>query len=134
MKSQETIDRHMTAQPYTIGKGQPLQTAHHIMREHRIRHLPVLDGGRVVGIVSDRDLALVEAMKGVDVHRVTVEEAMTADPYCVDESTPLEAVVRHMAQHKMGAALVTDRSNHVVGIFTAIDAMQTLAWHLGGHR
>lgn len=57
--------------------------------EHQIRHLPVLDGGKLVGIVTQRDLHLVETLKGVDQQTVTVEEAMSQDVYTVEPETPL---------------------------------------------
>jgi acetoin utilization protein AcuB len=51
-----TVERFMTRSPLTIGQDQPLAAAHRMMREHRVRHLPVLDGGMLVGVVSQRDL------------------------------------------------------------------------------
>jgi acetoin utilization protein AcuB len=56
MKSVPTVDKYMTSHPHTIGVDQPLSLAHKIMTEFRIRHLPVLDGGKLVGVISDRDL------------------------------------------------------------------------------
>ena len=57
---------YMTPSPLTIGRDQTLATAHDLMRKHDIRHLPVLDGGVLVGIVTDRDLHLVESLAGTD--------------------------------------------------------------------
>jgi acetoin utilization protein AcuB len=116
----------MTLLPHTVGRDQTLAAAHHMMNEHRIRHLPVLAGGKLVGIVSDRDLKFIEALKDVDPERVTIEEAMSQEPYTVPPETPLGDVVRTMATERYGAALVVDHGK-VVGIFTAIDAMRLLA-------
>ena len=116
----------MTPLPHTVGRDQTLASAHHIMNEHRIRHLPVLAGGHLVGIVSDRDLKFIEALKDVDPERVTIEEAMSQEPYTVPPETPLGDVVRTMATERYGAALVVEHGK-VVGIFTAIDALRLLA-------
>lgn len=125
----ESIDKYMTSSPHTIGKDQPLAKAHELMREHRIRHLPVLDGGRLVGIVSDRDLKLVETLKDVDPAEVRVSEAMTEEPYSVAPLASLASVVREMAKKKYGCAVVME-DNHIRGIFTAIDGLEALAWIL----
>jgi acetoin utilization protein AcuB len=120
------IREFMTPLPHTIGRDQPMSAAHRLMNEHRIRHLPVLAGGELVGIVSDRDLKFVEALKDVDPERVTIEEAMSQAPYTVAPETPLGEVVSKMADERYGAALVVERGS-VVGIFTAIDALRTLS-------
>ena len=130
MKDKSVAD-YMTRSPHSIGLDQPLSQAHKLMREHHIRHLPVLSGGRLVGILSDRDLAFVEALRDVDPSRVTVEDAMTAMPYSITQSTPLAKVAREMAEHRYGSAVIMEES-HVIGVFTTTDALRALADALGG--
>src|SRR5688500_11904580 len=101
-----TISTHMTRSPHTIGVSQSLSTAHLLMTKHRIRHLPVLDGGSLVGLVSLRDLHFIETLRDVDPDVVTVEEAMTAEPYAVGTNASLSTVVAMMAKHKYGSAVV----------------------------
>ena len=120
------IQKYMTTCPETIGQDQPMSTAHQVMREHDIRHLPVLAGGHIVGIVSDRDLSLMETLKDVDPKKVTVEEAMSRDPYVVGPDAPLDDVLREMASRKYGSTVVADRGK-VVGIFTTVDACAAFA-------
>ncbi len=103
-----------------------MAVAHDLMRKHRMRHLPVLHAGSVVGVLSDGDLHLIETLADVDPERVIVEEAMTQDPYCVAPTTPLAEVAREMAEHKYGCALIVE-GHHVVGIFTTVDACRVLA-------
>jgi acetoin utilization protein AcuB len=110
----------------TIGDQQPMSVAHDMMREQRIRHLPVLHQGKVVGIVTDRDLRLVETLKDVDPAKVAVSEAMTPDPYVVTPEASLDEVVSTMAIKKYGSAVVSD-NGHVVGIFTTVDACSAFA-------
>src|SRR5687767_11866268 len=76
-----TIRKYMTMSPHTIGADQTLAHAHAMLREHRIRHLPVLRGGRLVGMLTERDLGLVEAFKDVDPQLVVVEDAMSQEVY-----------------------------------------------------
>jgi acetoin utilization protein AcuB len=121
-----TIDRYMSAHPHTIGKEQSLSFAHKLMREHHIRHLPVLEGRQLVGVVSERDLHLVETLRDVDPDQVMVEDAMSMTPYIVAPDAPIDEVVGEMVAHKYGSAVVLDR-NEVVGVFTTIDAMTAFA-------
>lgn len=119
------IARYMSTTPHTIGREQTLSTAHKIMREHRVRHLPVLEGGKLVGVISDRDLALIETLRDVDPSKVTVEDAMTQAPYTVSPDASLDEVVATMAEHRYGSAIILDNGN-VVGVFTTVDALTAL--------
>jgi acetoin utilization protein AcuB len=119
------IDAFMTRGVQTIGLKSRLSEAHRLMNDNAIRHLPVLEGGRLVGMLSQRDLHLIETLQGVDPQEVTVEEAMTQEVYAVPPGTPLAQVARAMAAHKYGSALVL-RGNELEGIFTTVDALQAL--------
>jgi acetoin utilization protein AcuB len=121
-----TVRDFMTFTPHIIGRQQTLATAHLLMRSNGIRHLPVLDGGVLVGVVSERDLHLVETLKDTDPRTTPVEEAMSPDPLTVRPETPLADAARLMHEHKTGSVIVIER-DHVVGIFTAVDALRALA-------
>ncbi len=125
-KAIPTIQKYMTTSPHSIGAEQVLSQAHAMMRQHEIRHLPVLQGGILVGMLSERDLALIETLKDVDPTKVTVEDAMTINPYFVSPDAPLDEVVTHMAEHKHGSAVVM-QNGHVVGIFTSVDVCRSFA-------
>jgi acetoin utilization protein AcuB len=99
------------------------------MRKFEIRHLPVLHGGKLIGLLSLRDLHLVETLPNVDPELVRVEEAMTQDVYAVEPKTPLKQVVSEMAARKLGSAVVVEGSK-VVGVFTTVDALDLLAERL----
>lgn len=120
-----TIRDFMTALPRTIGRKQSLASAQETMRLNGLRHLPVLDGGLLAGVLSQRDAYFVETIAGVDPEQVPVEEAMSADVYSVAPDTPLLDVAAEMADHKYGCAIVT-QGTHVVGIFTVVDALRAL--------
>jgi acetoin utilization protein AcuB len=116
----------MTPTPHTIGSDQKLETAHRMMREHGLRHLPVLRAGKLVGVISQRDLYFVEALAGVDVSVDAVADAMTSEVYTVTPEERLADVVTEMAEHRYGCTVVVERGR-VVGIFTATDALRVLA-------
>lgn len=121
-----TIQHHMTTSPQSIGVDQTLARAHKVMREHKIRHLPVLAGGKLVGMVTERDLHLVETLRDVDPETVKVEDAMATTVYSVSPDAPLDEVVSAMAAKKYGSAVVM-QNGKVVGIFTTVDVCRTLA-------
>ena len=129
--SSPQIHEHMTRSPHTIRSGLTLADAHRLMREHQIRHLPVLEGGQIRGIVSERDLHLIETLKDVEPQTVPVEDAMSQDVYSVAPDEPLAEVVATMSRRKLGSAVVL-QGGKVVGIFTAIDALGVLADRLEG--
>lgn len=125
-KSIPHIKKYMTTNVQTIGDEQPMSVAHQMMREQHIRHLPVLHQGKLIGVVSDRDLRLIETLQDVDPSKVAVSEAMTADVYTVSPDASLDEVVGAMAASKHGSAVVVDHG-HVVGIFTTVDACSAFA-------
>lgn len=121
-----TIQKYMSMTPHTVGKDQPIVSAANIMSEHRIRHLPVLDGGVLVGVVTERDIAMISGLAGVDPEKVRVEEAMSINPFTVEPDARLDQVATEMAERKLGSAVVV-QNHKVVGIFTSVDALTALA-------
>ncbi len=116
----------MTAQPLTIGRRESLTTAHRLMRDHRIRHLPVLEHGELIGVLSQRDLYFLETIRGVDLDQDVVEDAMSTDAYAVGPEAGIGSVAKHMARYRYGCAVVLERGK-VVGIFTATDALRLVS-------
>jgi acetoin utilization protein AcuB len=126
MTTKPTISEFMTPSPYTIGYDQPMVVAQQLMRDHHIRHLPVLRGGVLAGVVSQRDLYFLETIAGTDPKKVAVYEAMTPDPYEVPPDCPLDDVAEEMAKHRYGCAVVTAPGRGVVGMFTTTDALSAI--------
>lgn len=121
------ISRFMTRQPWTIRKDATMSEAHRMMREHRIRHLPVTEGGKLVGLVSERDLHLIETLRDCDPEKVSVDDAMSTDVYLVQSEDPVDEIAEAMSQHKYGSAVVVGKRGMIEGIFTTVDALQVLA-------
>jgi len=120
-----TVQDVMTPQPLTIGRGESLVTAREMMREHRCGHLPVLEHGELVGMLTKRDLDLL-ADTGVDMNADHANRAMTTDAYAVPPDAPLSDVARQMATERYGCAVIIERGR-VIGIFTTTDALRVLA-------
>ena len=113
----------MTVAPHTFGRTRSLTAARQMMLDHHVRHLPVLDGGRIVGLLSERDLFLVESLPGVNPTDVRVEEAMVENVFTVEPDAPVGEVVQTMIERKLGSAVISE-GDRVVGVFTTVDALQ----------
>ncbi len=119
------VQKYMTTTPHSIGYDQTLRTASEIMEANRIRHLPVLHGGKLVGVLSDRDLKMAMGIVGVDADKTTVEDIASEEVYLTSPDAPIDEVARQMSERRLGSALVVD--NHkLVGIFTTTDALRAL--------
>ena len=119
-----TVADYMTPGPHTIGREQSLVAAKQMMQKIHVRHLPVLHGGKLVGVLSDRELAAIETLPGS--RQMTVEDAMVPDVYVTAGDAPLATVAGEMARQRIGSAIVI-KDEHVVGVFTAVDALRALA-------
>jgi len=126
-----SIQKYMTTSPHSIGRDQTLAVAHSILGKYGIRHLPVLEGGTLLGVVSQRDLQMLETLKDVDPLTISVEEAMSSAVYAVSPDAPLDEVAATMAEKKLGCAVVM-QNHHVVGMFTTVDACRALSELLHG--
>lgn len=117
----------MRSPAVTIAPDTRLQDAYRIMREREIRHLPVLEAGRLLGIVTDRDLRLATSALAPSpfppaslVSAVMSRNALTADP-----SDPVEDAARTMRERKIGCLPVVE-GGAVVGIVTGLDLLDAL--------
>jgi acetoin utilization protein AcuB len=120
-----TVRQYMTPSPHTVARNQAVSVAHQLMRAEGIGHLPVLDGVKVVGILAERDILLVESLPGVNPTDLVVEEAMVPAPYAVTPEASLSEVVATMLERRIGSAIVTE-GQRVVGVFTTVDALRAL--------
>ena len=115
----------MTPFPHTIGQEQQLEIAAETMKKNGFRHLPVLHGGELIGLLSSRDIDFLRSVAGVTMAELTVEEAMSQDVKTVDLDYSMVAVLSIMAERKVGSIVVTE-GKRPVGIFTTTDAVQLL--------
>lgn len=101
------------------------------MSELHIRHLPVLQGGKLVGVLTERDVNLASSLMGAA--DMKVDDVMMPMTYTVRPDAPLNRVVAEMAERKYGSAIVQQENGKVVGIFTAVDGLRCLADVLREH-
>jgi acetoin utilization protein AcuB len=120
-----TVADFMTPTPDSVPRGSSIAQAHRLMKERQIRHLPVMDGEELVGVISHRDLHLFTTLRGLYEDDVTVDETMSQAVFRVPPDAPLERVAIHMWQHKLGSAVVVEQQK-VVGIFTTTDALKAI--------
>ena len=134
MKRNPQVIAFMTPFPHSIDIYEPLAQARAMMRDGHFRHLPATRGGKMVGVVTDRDVKLLLGpdFGNPDEQELKVRDAYVDKPCVVLASTPLAAVARTIAEHHIGSAIVT-KNDKLVGIFTVTDACRALAEVLEGH-
>jgi acetoin utilization protein AcuB len=119
------VDRIMTRSVVTTEPTRSIQSAAHLMHEGRFRHLPVVRNGRIVGIISDRDVA--SRQQGL------VGDIMHAAVISVRPETPIEIAAQLRHDNKIGALPVVDqRGDALVGIVSQTDLFGILGRLLGG--
>jgi acetoin utilization protein AcuB len=125
-KAIPTIQKFMTCDPVSINGRSSIAEAQDLMKEKNIRHLPVMDGAKVIGIVSDRDIHQVTSLVDVNPNKLAVEDICQTHVYTASPETPLNVVADEMAQHHYGSAVVV-QNGKLVGIFTTVDACVALS-------
>jgi len=137
------VGERMTRDLIVIRDNTPLDEAMKIMRDNKIRRLPVLNKkGALVGIVSERDLLYASpspatSLSIYELHyllsKITVAEVMTTEVITVTEDTPLEEAARIMADNKIGGLPVV-RDGKLVGIITETDLFKIFLELLGARE
>ena len=129
----------MQSKLVTVEPATTLPQAMRLAAERRIRHLPVIDGGELVGIVSDRDLkrAMASPATSLSAHelnylldRLTVAEIMTRTVITIGPGFPVEEAARLMVQEKISGLPVMEGAR-LVGIVTETDLLELLVRALG---
>ena len=117
--SQLMIADVMTKAPRSIEPHQSIDLARQWMDDMKVRHLPVRSGGKLVGILSERDLNLVA---GLQRSKHALQTVRT-----VTDSRKLKDVAQEMIEHRIGCVLVVGKDESLLGIFTDTDALRILA-------
>ncbi len=120
-----TVSRYMTLNPSTVSPRDSMATAHALMRQHGFRHLPVVDDGKLVGILSDRDLRLEKIQGCSDPEHVRAGDVMTKSVFAVTPETPLDEAIELMSTSRCGSLVAVGKTG-VAGILTASDALWAL--------
>ena len=117
----------MTDVPSTADEDLTLEDARERMYMNNIRHLCVVRGSKkiLVGIISQRDIAVAEAMNAKRWKSIKVRDAMTADPITVAPDASIEDVARLMEDRRLGSVIIAE-DKHPKGVFTTTDAMRVI--------
>jgi acetoin utilization protein AcuB len=134
------IERRMKRRLVTIQANESVERAQTLMATYGIRHLPVLDGTRLVGVISDRDLraVMIPLRSRARARRpilalpaaVRVAEAMTPDPVVIPRSADIEQAARLMVERKIGCLPVVERGR-LAGIVTEADVLRVFLEIMG---
>lgn len=126
----------MTPNPVTVTPQASVAEAWDLMREAKVRHIPVVEGGALVGMLSDRDLARLDVLRlltveGADALKrelaMPVVNLMSADTVAVEAETELTEVVELLLDTKVGALpVVKPDTREVLGILSYIDVLRVL--------
>ena len=128
--SRPTVQEFMTPQPITITSSTLLADVATLLREHAVRHVPVVDDGKLVGVLSERDLHIARTLKSVTLNDVTASLVMAEKVLVVEPDALLSDVAALMMDRRVGSAIVM-HDGGVVGIFTTQDALLALHRLLG---
>jgi acetoin utilization protein AcuB len=121
-----TLEQVMTRSPHTIQAGASAQAAHEMLTQHTIRHLPVEENGKIIGVLSEREVNLALSLTGERTTPVSVFSLCSQPAYLVERSEPIALVLRTMAAHRYGCVLVTEQGR-LAGIATATDMLRFMA-------
>jgi CBS domain-containing protein len=118
-----TIRDAMTANPRTIEAGTTAKEAASVMKSEDVGSIPIVDGDRLVAIVTDRDIALriVAEGKGAE---TTVGEIASRDLVTIDPEQTLDEAARLMGQHQLRRLPVVEEDGKLVGILAQADVAQ----------
>ena len=121
----------MTKNPLVMTPAETIGQADELMTENRIRQLPVVDEGALLGIITDRDIrsflaqsALVEPEERAKVLRTKVSEIMTAEPLTLAPDDDLREAIELLIEEKIGGIPVVDQAEGLVGIVTYVDVLR----------
>ena len=136
------VKERMSKPVISIGPDLPILDALNMMRREKIRRAPVIKDGKMVGIVSDKDLLNAAPSDATSLSvwevnylmsKIQVEEVMTKDVITIEEDTPIEEAARIMADNKIGGLPVT-RDGRVVGLITETDLFKILLELMGARE
>ncbi len=128
------VEKCMQRRPVTVSPQDTLRGAWQIIRERRVRHLPVMERGRLVGIVTDRDLrqALPSRAVGLEMHeaphlaeKVRIWEVMARAVVTISREAPIEEAARLLLKYRIGGLPVL-KGETLVGIITKTDLLRAL--------
>ncbi len=117
----------MSDKPVAAAPGAKISVVKRLMLEEGIKHLPIVQDGAVVGLVTDRDIKLAQSVSDDPAfhEHATVNSVQVDEPYVVEVTAPVVEVLGAMIERNIGSAVVV-RNGHLCGMFTRLDACRAL--------
>ena len=135
MESKTSVGRWMTPNPVTIEADASIVEAIHTLKEKNVRRLPVMRGGKVAGVITEKMLLSYAPSKATSLDhwevqyllgKTPVSEAMNPAPHTVTPDTQITDAAQLLHDRKLNGVLVVDGAGHLVGIFTTTNALEAL--------
>ncbi len=137
------VKEWMAKDPIVIDEHTSIMKATQIMKEHGIRRIPVVRDGRLIGIISDRDIKEAAPSKAtsLDVHElyyllseIKVKDIMTPDPITLRENDSVEKAAVIMLENRISGIPVADDDYHVIGVITQTDVFKVMISITGAYQ
>ena len=122
------VKTQMSRKVVTIPPATPILRAMEVMRENSIRHLPVVDGEDIVGLVTEGDLRQASLLSMVD--KVSIDDVMIKKPFTISPDATIEEAARLVFRHKIGGLPVVE-GKKLVGMITVVDLLHCFIQLLG---
>jgi CBS domain-containing protein len=114
----------MTSNPRIVDSSAPIAEAAQIMKSEDVGSVPIVEGDRLIGIVTDRDVAIRVVAEGKDPRSTQVREIASRELVTVDPDQSLDEAARLMAQHQVRRLPVVEEDGRLVGIVAQADVAQ----------
>jgi acetoin utilization protein AcuB len=132
-----TVGDWMTKNPITIEQDASVIEAIHLLKEKNIRRLPVMNKGKLAGLVTEKMLygympAKATSLDQWELHyllsKTPVKAAMNPKPHTVLPETPLADVAKLLRDRKLNGVIVVNEKEQLVGLLTTTNALEALIW------
>lgn len=120
------VEEFTTPNPIVADEETHLNELLQKMKQHEIRHIPIVREKQVVGIVSDRDLHIASALNPSNEKTILAKNIMSTDPFTMPSSATLDEVAYEMSKQKIGSTIINDENGEFLGLFTSTDALNAL--------
>jgi CBS domain-containing protein len=120
----KTVREVMTSNPCSIDAGKSVAYAAKMMRDEDVGMAPIVEGDRLVGVLTDRDIAVRVVAEGLDPERVKVSEMASRDVVTLDRDQDLDEALRLMARHQVRRLPIVEEDGRLVGVVAQADVAQ----------
>src|SRR6266513_46520 len=117
----KSVREAMTSNPCSIDAGKSVAYAERMMRDEDVGIAPIVEGDRLVGVLTDRDVAVRVVAEGLDPERVKVYEVASRDVVTLDPQQSLDEALRLLARHQVRRLPVVEEDGRLVGVLAQAD-------------